>query len=479
MTQKSATKDMNNGFQLQFRWKNFRSFEDTGWFDVRPVTIVLGANNSGKTNLVRPLLLLKQTLDSGDEDISLKITGPLADVGTYRNIVHRRKTNRTVEFGIRFHLLEQDVEKKKLKSLGTYPPSEVRVEFGMGRNPLEVELRRFEVLDLYGRSCVVRKRTSSGGYSLSTGLATNSQLLEISKSIKPRHFTFTGFSILQKLFEEQLRAFRKRVKGKRSMSGKVPRMQLPGRGIGYVNFLTSAEAHVSEIFSSLNYVGPLREYPKRFYESTEEVPESVGVRGELAPHILYLSKDARLEAKTNEWLKQFGLARKISHDDFQDDLFALKVTDLHGDSRVDFSDSGFGLSQLLPLIVQGFHSRKRRILFFEQPEIHLNPKLQCQLANLFAEVSADKKTVIVETHSEHLVLRIRTLVAEGKVRPEDVALYFVEKRQNSSVLRRIPISKNGHIEPNQWPAGFFEESLAEALRLARIPASKGAIDRAS
>jgi predicted ATPase len=76
MNKKRANKKSDSSVHnLQLRWRNFRSFDDTGWFELRLFTIVLGANNSGKTNLVRPLLLLKQTLDSGDEDIALSVEG--------------------------------------------------------------------------------------------------------------------------------------------------------------------------------------------------------------------------------------------------------------------------------------------------------------------------------------------------------------------------------------------------------------------
>jgi len=243
-------------------------------------------------------------------------------------------------------------------------------------------------------------------------------------------------------------------------------MLTSGAGVVYFLFVATTANHISGVLSNMSYIGPLREYPKRFYESTEEIPQAVGVRGELTPHILRLTTDKQVIAKTNEWLERFGLARRISYEPFHGDLFALNVTDLERQSTVDFSDSGFGLSQLLPLIVQGFHSKSRAILFLEQPEIHLNPKLQSELANLFAAISVDKKVVIVETHSEHLVLRIRTLIAEKKLRAEDVALYYIEKKKGSSILRRIPISHDGHIEPNEWPTGFFADAISESLNLA-------------
>lgn len=468
MSPKPSVKDKGNGMPLQLRWKNFRSFKDTGWFDILPLTIVLGANNSGKTNLIRPLLLLKQTLDSGDEDVALKITGPLTDVGVYRNVVHRGANNQAFEFGIRFHTPEQP--KEKLRPVGHYPPGEVLLEFGAGRDPLEVTLRRFEVFDGYGRSCLSRKRNDSGSYSLSTKIRMNLRLARAFKSATPSHFMFSSFGIFRRMIQEEQRAHRKG--SKKPGRGKPLKLQLSGKGSDLFSFVTSAETHLSAILSSISYIGPLREYPKRFYESTEEIPETVGVRGEHAPHILYLTKDTKLVSKTNKWLKSFGLARRVTWDSFHEDLFALKVTDLNRVSTVDYSDSGFGLSQLLPLIVEGFHSRQQGILFLEQPEIHLNPRLQCQLANLFAAVATAKKKVIVETHSEHLVLRVRTLIAERKLRPEEVALYYVEKSGNSSSLRRIPITQDGHIKPDQWPVGFFEESLGEALRLARIPTSQ-------
>jgi predicted ATPase len=74
--------------------------------------------------------------------------------------------------------------------------------------------------------------------------------------------------------------------------------------------------------------------------------------------------------------------------------------------------------------------------------------------------------VLVETHSEHLVMRIRRLIAEGKVNAGDVALYFVERDMYLSTVREVPIDRNGHIDQEDWPKGFFGESLSESLALA-------------
>lgn len=454
---------------LELRWKNFRSFKDTGWFRLRPITIILGANNSGKTNLVRPLLLLKQTVDSADKSVPLKITGPLTDLGTYRNMIYGRNSRLTLEFGIRFHSIENISEDRRRSLLASWHPGGVILEFGMGDGPLQVELRRLEIQDAQGRSRVVQRKLASGSYSISTNLGLSQRFVRLAKRVEPRHFMFQPFDIVRRLLNEQSKSQRERARPRGSRAMGDVSASMPGKSDTYFGFAESAVGHMTGVLSEISYIGPLREYPRRYYESIEEVPASVGTRGELAPQILYLTKDKRTKAMTKDWLRRFGLARDFVCDSFHEDMFALRVEDLQGRSIVDYSDAGFGLSQLLPLVVQGFHSSRQGILFLEQPEIHLNPKLQSQLANLFAEVSKDRKIIIVETHSEHLVMRIRALINEGVLSPEEVALFYVEKPGATSSLREIPIAKDGHIEPDKWPVGFFEDALSDALRLARRP----------
>jgi predicted ATPase len=129
---------------------------------------------------------------------------------------------------------------------------------------------------------------------------------------------------------------------------------------------------------------------------------------------------------------------------------------------------------LLPLIIQALVSTEGDLIIAEQPEIHLNPKLQCVLAELLAFMANKQQRVIVETHSEHLLLRLRLLVANGTISQNDIAIYFVEKDKTTSVIREIPIEVDGHIDNSSWPSGFFEESLKDAFALssAQIQRSK-------
>jgi predicted ATPase len=141
--------------------------------------------------------------------------------------------------------------------------------------------------------------------------------------------------------------------------------------------------------------------------------------------------------------------------------------------KTNFADSGFGASQVLPLIVQGLTAEPQSLIIAEQPEIHLNPRLQCVLASLFGAIIQRGCRLLVETHSEHLLLAIRLLIASRKLDASKVALYFVEKAgDGSSMVRQVPIDTIGGISSESWPKGFFEDSLQQSLALAEAQARR-------
>jgi predicted ATPase len=122
---------------------------------------------------------------------------------------------------------------------------------------------------------------------------------------------------------------------------------------------------------------------------------------------------------------------------------------------------GFGISQVLPIIVQSMLSYGKTLLI-EQPEIHLHPRLQSELATLFVESIKEpyRNEFVVETHSEHLILRLQRLIRQGTLQADDVSVLYVDRTPDGS--RCIPLrldSKGGFID--RWPGGFFEESYHE------------------
>ena len=167
---------------------------------------------------------------------------------------------------------------------------------------------------------------------------------------------------------------------------------------------------------------------------------------------------------TEDWARQLVEARGEALQD-------LVLIDKRSGTPVSHRDVGIGVSQVLPVLVSAYAS-SGRLLAIEQPEIHLHPALQAELGDVFLESALGDagNSFLIETHSEHLLLRImrrmRQTVAgelpEGvpAVRPEDVMVLFVEPDGTQSLVREMPLNERGELV-KAWPGGFFEEGMRE------------------
>jgi len=240
----------------------------------------------------------------------------------------------------------------------------------------------------------------------------------------------------------------------------------------FQNYLSAIGLTFSElrnIFASLSYIGPIRAQPERHYEVLTETPVSVGAQGQHAPELIRRNIQ-KLRKNLDRWVKAFEFGDRIEVQNLSDSMFTLNFFSNNGRYRTSIADEGFGASQVLPLIVQALMSERGSLCIAEQPEIHLNPRLQSVLADLLADMANRDRRVIVETHSEHVLLTLRRLVASKKISSDKIAIYYIEGRPNNALIRKIKLSANGGIQ--EWPKGFFEESLREALALATAQASR-------
>lgn len=446
----------------EIRWQNYRAFRDTGWVRIRPLTILIGPNNAGKTSVVSPLLLMAQTTLSRDAMTPLVTRGPLMDAGTFRDILHDRDISRNLSLGFRFHN-HDPMPGGRIRKIGDYPPGAIEVTFEAGERPEDIQLKQFELSDVYNRLYVRQTRNPKGTYRLSSyhrrAELRKNERRAINQS-KPTNFLFTTAPVLNAV----------RV-GSRSVD-ETPKFSPSNAFSEYLGVLAFAWEELRSIFYRLNYVGPLRDPIQRYYQVAGEMSASVGSKGEHMANVLR-RRDGEIRKNLNSWIRRFEFGDRLYVDDLSEQLFSLSLQDsIKSRRRINVADVGFGASQVLPLIVQALTAPEGSLTIAEQPEIHLNPRLQGVLAELFVEMATSDHRVIVETHSEHLLLRLRTLIANRRIAAKDVAVYFVEKADGYSHIRHIDLDDEGNFLAEQWPHGFFEDTLQEALVLAQAQSDR-------
>lgn len=232
----------------------------------------------------------------------------------------------------------------------------------------------------------------------------------------------------------------------------------------------------------LMYLGPLRDFPKRNYPWAGDAPEHVGNDGKLAIIALLAAAKRKIgitkhgtrkhgvafDKLVADWLKKLGLlasfdARRIAANRKE---YEVRVRTPNSTKEVDLPDVGFGISQVLPVVVESFYVPPYSTVIIEQPELHLHPKVQAELADLFIDAihsrqdGSDRSVqFVIESHSEHFLQRLQLRIAEGEIKPEEVAIYFCEAGQNGSSLNELDINLLGEI--SNWPADFFGDPMKD------------------
>jgi hypothetical protein len=230
-------------------------------------------------------------------------------------------------------------------------------------------------------------------------------------------------------------------------------------------------AEVYDLMDRAYFVGPMRARAERTTFVGQGGTDYIGPAGEEMAAILHARPD--LVADVNAWCDRLGLGYRVRMlDPVSQDIvhtageFAvLALEDVRHDPPVLVSSRsvGYGIGQLLPIIVQSLLARDA-LLLIEQPEVHLHPRLQSATGDLLIDtVTSGRAQVLVETHSEHLVLRLLRRVREGALAAGDLGLLYVDLDDaGAAFVRRLEVDESGELVDG-WPGGFFDERLAEVL----------------
>ncbi len=375
---------------------NFRAFDKVD-IEFAPLTILVGANSTGKSSILHALVLLKQSLRGGDYRVPLTFGGPLINLGRLKEVGWQGETHLSFELqwdngqGLKF--LVAPVQRVSLST----SKKDFQFRFGEKWHKLE----KNEVVPWYFSFEFLRSEQSS-------------------------------------LFgeEEEARALRE------------------------------VNATVTDFFTRLRYVGPLRE-PFRETPFSGEEPESVGPDARYL--IPFLKFRPQVAERISEWLQQRGLAAglEIRETAKGSGQWAAYVVEKER-RRVNLMDTGFGYSQLIPVLAEIYGAPKNSLILIEQPELHLNPRLAVWVGDVLISAVHEGKAILAETHSEHIILRLRRRVAEKGLLPDQLALYFASRslKEGKSCLQRIQLDETGQ-PAEKWPENFWGEDYDEAFHLAR------------
>ena len=257
-----------------------------------------------------------------------------------------------------------------------------------------------------------------------------------------------------------------------------------------------AVSYLDDFFaSSVKYLGPLRDAPKPLYPLAQSAdPYDVGLRGEYTASVLELHKSQqvfyvpsahfgtpsvnrslfyeKVGDSSRRWLQYLGVANSVESKDRGKLGHELKVG--LGVSKVkhDLTHVGVGVSQVLPILVMCLLADEDSTLVFEQPELHLHPRVQTLLADFFLSMALCGKQCIVETHSEYLIdrLRFRIAAATDDLFRSQLRVYFVEKVEDVSQFREVKVNEYGAIA--DWPEGFFDQSQQQAEDILKAAVTK-------
>ena len=426
------------------------------------ITGIFGTNSSGKSSVLQFLLLLKQTKNATDRGLVLDFGGPgeLVNMGGYRDVVNRGDGDLDIEWTLNWALSD-----------------ELRIRDPSGR--------RTAVL-MEGRDLQTSCRIGLRGPNLTTRhikyrFANNDFFIE-PKAERPSEF------ILKSDGDHDIH-FIRNLGRKWALPGPVKTHLFPDQAQTYyqnTSFLSQFEAEYEALMDSVFYLGPLREYPQREYRWSGASPVDVGPRGEHSVDAI-LAATSRNERMNLEpkwklmkfqemiayWLKELELIHSFEIKEIaqSSNLYHARVRASKSSPETMLTDVGFGVSQVLPVLVLLYYVPEGSIALMEQPELHLHPSVQSKLADVILAVAKRRNIqVIVESHSEHLLRRFQRRAAEGGADSSDLKLYFVSNYRGVAKLEDLDLNEFGEIE--NWPNHFFGDEMGEIAAI-----SKASIER--
>ncbi len=446
----------------RIRLKNFKSWADTGDVALRPITGFFGANSSGKSSLLHAILLLKQTSDSQDRGLVFHFgdKSTPVDLGDFASVLHGHEAGSELQMLLDWQLGSPMVIKDtknedrivaSSSALGFSVSTAAATAKGPGR-PVVREMT-YKVGD--ARFGMGRKLSRTTAYELRSTTPDRPEFVFVRSVGRPR--TLPG--------PEKCYGFPDLVRADYQNAG----------------FLADLALALEQRLDRVAHLGPLRAHPERRYAWTGAQPADMGRAGEAVVDAIlaarerdhkispgYRKRRLTVEQYVAKWLKELRLIHDFCVVSVGDSgqLYEVRVRRTRRSADVLLTDVGFGVSQILPVLVLCLFVPEGSTVLLEQPEIHLHPSVQSGLADIMIDAWKNRKVqVIVESHSEHLLRRLQRRIADETIATGDVGLYFCDLGRRQSELRRLDLDVFGNV--TNWPPGFFGDEFGEIAAMTR------------
>lgn len=449
------------------RISHFKAWTDTDKIRLAPLTVIFGSNSAGKSSLGHLLLALKQTAISSDRHRALHLGdgNALIDLGTFSDCLHHHDTSKPLRFKIQWQLP---------KSLDVRDPQDKQKAWSGNDLSLSVALRANEKTGQPETESVKYILRSDSGGRLDASFGRDEKN---AYALKSDQYQFVR-SIGRKWPLEEPDKFYRVSDATRARFKNA-------------DFLSDLALETESMLERLYFLGPLREPPQRTYQWSGDTPNDVGPKGEFSIAAILAAKaqgrklnrgprkhQLEFDAFIAEWLKDLGIIESFSVRAVAEGRkeFEVLVRSKSDSAEVKITDVGFGVSQVLPALVEAFYCPRNSTVWMEQPEIHLHPQVQAELADAFISAIRSRENgvprnvqLIVESHSEHFLNRLQRRIAEGAIEPSEVAIYFCSNLAGAAELQELRVNLFGDIE--NWPNNFFGNEMAD-LTARTVAASK-------
>jgi len=473
-----------------FSLRNFKAFKETVSLPIRPITVLTGLNSHGKSSIIDALLLLKQTLLSEKRTAErrvLLLDGPFFQVDQFEEMLHNRIGEDDSGFTLGFRI-PYDTSNKLISNIN-FPDSYIQTDFNFS---LVDKDRPKIVLKIVISACSYTTQKPFSKIEIHENPdnydeAVVKVLISSSGVNTDSYSNFFKFSYFLPVWEIDF------------SKGKVPpELFLDLFLASRASFQPAIKTIEQELIWNIKYVGPLREEPRRTYIKKGEIENDVGSRGEntvlllrqywrknvafvklpedesqVVSWELLKTEDMELGAAINEALRWMGMQKlevKENSGVIRADFVALS----HEDKWVTIADVGFGVSQILPVLTTALLSDTDSLLIFEQTEIHLHPRAQARLAELMICLARTGRRMIIETHSDHLINRLRRISAEDMTNElaDQIGIMFVQqsKDRDGAYIESLKLNEEGLIE--NWPPGFLAETAEDSRAIIKAGISK-------